>query len=147
MIVLITLPLVLLLGGVYYFSRVKILELTNEIENLKQEFEKERAEIRRDARKRSGAVQWGKTIEHFVPFMTDFPVPAEDVVFLGMPIDYVGFTDTGSKTKCSVHFVEVKSGVSFLSTKQKNIKKAIEEGRVVFHEIAVDNNRAELHEE
>ena len=141
MIVLITLPLVILLGGVYYFSRVKILELTNEIENLKQEFEKERAEIRRDARKRSGAVQWGKTIEHFVPFMTDFPVPAEDVVFLGMPIDYVGFTDTASKTKCSVHFVEVKSGNSFLIGKQKNIKKAIQEGRVHWHEIAVDGNK------
>ena len=120
MIVLITLPLVILLGGVYYFSRVKILELTNEIENLKQEFEKERAEIRRDAKKRSGAVQWGKTIEHFVPFMTDFPIPPEDVTFLGMPIDYVGFSDTGSKTKCSVHFVEVKSGNSFLMGKQFN---------------------------
>jgi len=141
MIVLIILPLVLLLGGVYYFSRVKILELTNEIENLKQEFEKERSEIRRDAKKRSGAVQWGKTIEHFVPFMSDFPVPAEDVVFLGMPIDYVGFTDTASKTKCSVHFVEVKSGNSFLMGKQKNIKKAIQEGRVHWHEIAVDGNK------
>jgi predicted Holliday junction resolvase-like endonuclease len=141
MIVLIILPLVVLLGGVYYFSRVKILELTNEIENLKQEFEKERAEIRRDAKKRSGAVQWGKTIEHFVPFMSDFPVPAEDVVFLGMPIDYVGFTDTASKTKCSVHFVEVKSGNSFLMGKQKNIKKAIQEGRVHWHEIAVDGNK------
>ena len=62
-------------------------------------------------------------------------------------IDYVGFTDTESAKKCKVHFVEVKSGVSFLSTKQKNIKKAIEEGRVVFHEIAVDSNRAEIVEE
>lgn len=141
MIVLIMLPLVILLGGVYYFSRVKILELTNEIENLKQEFEKERAEIRTDAKKRSGAVQWGKTIEHFVPFMTDFPIPPEDVTFLGMPIDYVGFSDTGSKTKCSVHFVEVKSGNSFLMGKQKNIKKAIQEGRVHWHEIAVDGNK------
>ena len=57
-----------------------------------------------------------------------------------MPIDYVGFTDTESKTKCNVHFIEVKSGVSSLSAKQRNIKKAIEEGRVVFHEIAVDDN-------
>jgi predicted Holliday junction resolvase-like endonuclease len=87
-------------------------------------------------------VQWGKTIEHFVPFMSDFPIPAEDVTFLGMPIDYVGFSNTESKTKCSVHFVEVKSGNSFLMGKQKNIKKAIEEGRVFWHEIAVDGNNA-----
>ena len=72
--------------------------------------------------------------------MSEFPVPPEDCTFLSMPIDYVGFTDTGSKTKCSVHFVEVKSGSSFLMGKQKNIKKAIEEGRVHWHEISVDGN-------
>ena len=55
--------------------------------------------------------------------MSDFPVPPEDCTFLGMPIDYVAFKDTGSKTKCSVHFVEVKSGSAFLMGKQKNIKK------------------------
>jgi len=79
--------------------------------------------------------------------MTKFPVPAEDVVFVGMPIDYVGFTSTDSKVDCKVHFIEVKSGNSTLSAKQKNIKKAIEEGRVFFHEIAVDANRAEVIEE
>jgi predicted Holliday junction resolvase-like endonuclease len=125
--------------SILLLNRVKLYK--NEIELLKQQFEKERAEIRTDAKKRSGAVQWGKTIEHFVPFMTDFPIPPEDVTFLGMPIDYVGFSDTGSKTKCSVHFVEVKSGNSFLMGKQKNIKKAIEEGRVYWHEIAVDGNK------
>lgn len=135
------------LGGLLYFSIKKLTETANLLKEQQKSFEKEKAVIRKDAQKRSGAVQWGKTIEHFVPFMTKFPLPPEDVVFLGMPIDYVGFTDTGSKTKCKVHFVEVKSGSSFLSEKQKNIKRAIEEGRVVFHEIAVDNNRAEIHEE
>ena len=118
-------------------------QLKQELVEVKEEFEKERAKIRIDAKKRSGAVQWGKTIEHFVPFMTDFPVPPEDCTFLGMPIDYVAFKDTGSKTKCSVHFVEVKSGSSFLMGKQKNIKKAIEEGRVHWHEISVDGNSVE----
>jgi predicted Holliday junction resolvase-like endonuclease len=75
--------------------------------------------------------------------MSEFPLPPESVVFVGMPIDYVGFTDTESAKNCQVHFVEVKSGSSMLSAKQKNIKKAIEEGRVVFHEIAVDSNRVE----
>jgi len=131
-----TIAVVLLLaglGGVIYLFKRKI-------KILKKEFEKERAFIRADAKKRSGAVQWGKTIEHFVPFMSNFPVPPEDCTFLGMPIDYVGFSNTNSKTKCSVHFVEVKSGSSFLMGKQKNIKKAIEEGRVHWHEISVDGN-------
>ena len=116
---------------------------TLKIKNLKEDFEVEKGLIKIDAKKRSGAVQWGKTIEHFVPFMTDFPVPAEDCTFLGMPIDYVAFTDTKSKTKCAVHIIEVKSGSSFLMSKQRNIKKAIEEGRVHWHEISVDGNTVE----
>lgn len=107
----------------------------------------EKAKVKKDSTFRSSAVNWGKTIEHFVPFMTNFPVPPEDVVFLGMPIDYVGFTHTDSKTKCEVHFIEVKSGNAALMGKQRNIKKAIEEQRVYWHEIAVEGNRAEIIEE
>jgi len=107
----------------------------------------EKAKVKKDSTFRSSAVNWGKTIEHFVPFMTNFPVPPEDVVFLGMPIDYVGFTHTDSKTKCEVHFIEVKSGNAALMGKQRNIKKAIEEGRVRWHEISVAGNRAEVIEE
>ena len=103
--------------------------------------------IEKDSTFRSSAVNWGKSIEHFVPFMTKFPVPPEDVVFLGMPIDYVGFTHTDSKTKCEVHFIEVKSGNAALMGKQRNIKRAIQEGRVTWHEISVEANRAEIIEE
>lgn len=134
-----------------YFSAVLIVliiavvwNFRSQLEKLKEQHEEElRREItkaRKEGKQRSAAVQWGKTIEHFVPFMEEFPIPAEDVVFLGMPIDYVGFTNTGSKTKCEVHFVEVKSGSSFLMGKQKNIKKAIQEGRVHWHEVSVDGN-------
>ena len=126
----------LILVGVVIFYTLKI-------KKLKEDFEIEKGLIKIDAKKRSGAVQWGKTIEHFVPFMTDFPVPAEDCTFLGMPIDYVAFTDTKSKSKCAVHIIEVKSGSSFLMSKQRNIKKAIEEGRVHWHEISVDGNTVE----
>jgi len=134
-----------------YFSAVLIVliiavvwNFKSQLEKLKEQHEEElRREItkaRKDGKQRSASVQWGKTIEHFVPFMEEFPIPAEDVVFLGMPIDYVGFTNTGSKTKCEVHFVEVKSGSSFLMGKHKNIKKAIQEGRVYWHEVSVDGN-------
>lgn len=123
---------IILIGVVVFYTR--------KIKKLKESFEVEKGLIKIDAKKRSGAVQWGKTIEHFVPFTSKFPVPAEDCTFLGMPIDYVGFTNTNSKTKCAVHIIEVKSGSSFLMSKQRNIKKAIEEGRVHWHEISVDGN-------
>ena len=119
---------------------VALYKAKQKIKGIEEAFILERTKIRKDAKFRSSAVNWGKTIEHFVPFMEKFPVPPEDVVFLGMPIDYVGFSNTASKTKCEVHFVEVKSGSSFLMGKQKNIKKAIQEGRVYWHEIAVKGN-------
>ena len=101
---------------------------------------KEEKRIRDDAYKRSRAVGFGKTIEHFVPFMEGFPVKAKDVQFYGNPVDYIGIKNRNSKTKCEVHFIEVKSGSSFLMGKQKNIKKAIQEGRVYWHEMSVEGN-------
>jgi len=141
---------VLLVIGVLIYL---VLELNTEVKDLQKKLEEkdanhiiEKAKVKKDSTFRSSAVNWGKTIEHFVPFMTTFPIPPEDVVFLGMPIDYVGFTNTESKTECEVHFIEVKSGNAFLMGKQKNIKKAIEEGRVFWHEIAVESNRPEISE-
>ena len=99
---------------------------------------KEEKRIREDAYSRSRAVSFGKTIEHYVPFMDDFPINPGDVRFFGNPIDYIAFTDMGSKKKCAIHFVEVKSGKSNLNNRQKNIKNAILEGKVHWHEYNVD---------
>ena len=101
---------------------------------------KEEKRIREDAYQRSRAVSFGKTIEHYVPFMKEFPVEPKDVQFFGKPIDYIAFANRGSKKKCSVHFIEVKSGNSNLNGHQKNIKTAILEGRVHWHEFNVDGS-------
>lgn len=149
MIYVIAASLSVIAGLIYMLNmlRDEIRRLEHEIEQTAAAHIIEKAKVKKESTFRSSAVNWGKTIEHFVPFMTKFPVPPEDVVFLGMPIDYVGFTHTESKTKCEVHFIEVKSGNSILMGKQRNIKKAIQEGRVHWHEIAVDGNRAEIVEE
>ena len=99
---------------------------------------KEEKLIREDAYQRSRAVSFGKTIEHYVPFMEEFPVDPKDAKFFGKPIDYIAFTDAGSKKKCAIHFIEVKSGTSTLNSRQSNIKDAILEGRIHWHEFNVD---------
>lgn len=146
-VIVLSLLVVGTLGYLMYIAKQEIKRLEQVIVEKELDLIEEIKKARKDSKFRSSAVNWGKSIEHFVPFMSKFPLPPEDVVFIGMPIDYVGFTDTESAKKCTVHFLEVKSGVSMLSGKQRNIKKAIEEGRVVFHEIAVDSNRAEVVEE
>lgn len=139
--------LVAFLAAAIYLIQIQLADAKAALVSKDATHEIEKAKVKKDSTFRSSAVNWGKTIEHFVPFMTKFPVPPEDVVFLGMPIDYVGFTSTESKTKCEVHFIEVKSGNAALMGKQRNIKKAIQEGRVYWHEIAVDGNRAEVTQE
>ena len=138
MIFLITLTVCALAFAAYvYLSHNKITERKAEALLAKWKQKEEKA-IREDAYQRSRAVSFGKTIEHYVPFMENFPVDPKDVQFFGKPIDYIAFANRGSKKKCSVHFIEVKSGNSNLNSHQKNIKTAILEGRVHWHEFNVD---------
>lgn len=139
---LILLSTVVVVVGVLLYDRHRLQKkYRQEISGLLEGFEKERKEIRTDARKRSSAVMFGLTVEHFVPFIDEFPIPPESANFLGKPIDYVGYTSTDSKDECAVHFIEVKSGNSQLLPHQRNIKKAIQEGRVHWHEIRIDSNK------
>ena len=145
MIYVIAASLSVIAGLIYMLNRTRdeIKRLEDLIAEKKLELLEEVAKARKDSKFRSSAANWGFTIENFVPFIDSFPIPPEDVNFLGKPIDYVGFTHTDSKTKCEVHFIEVKSGQSLLSQKQRNIKLAIQQGRVRWHEVRVDANSVE----
>lgn len=136
--ILIGILILTLVGGSVLFRENK--ELKSEIKSIKEDFVKERVNIKVDAKKRSGPVQWGLAVENFVPFMDCFPVPVEDVKFLGKPIDLIAFTDLDDKDKCKVHIIEVKSGSAFLNAHQKNIKHAIKEKRMEWHEVRVKGN-------
>tara|TARA_R110002167_G_scaffold117712_1_gene293832 strand:- start:31 stop:483 length:453 start_codon:yes stop_codon:yes gene_type:complete len=126
---------VIIVALVYKIHKVKQDMIQQQVD-----FDKEKYKIRRDAKFRSASVNWGLAIENFVPFMDQFPIPSEAINFLGKPIDYVGFTDTESKTKCKVHIIEVKSGRSQLSAHQRNIRDAVKAGRVEWHEVRVAGN-------
>ena len=136
--ILITLTVCSLAFALYvYKSHVNMVEKRAEAMLAKWKQKEEKA-IREDAYQRSRAVSFGKTIEHYVPFMEIFPINPNDVRFFGNPIDYIAFTDMGSKKKCAVHFLEVKSGESTLNGRQRNIKDAIQKGRVYWHEYNAD---------
>ena len=117
-----------------------VYKLKKELIQQAYDFNKERGKIRKDAAFRSSAVNWGMTIENFVPFMDEFPVPPESAVFMGKPIDFVSFTDTDDPEKCKVHIIEVKSGKSQLLKHQRHIRDAVKDGRVEWHEIRVASN-------
>ena len=83
------------------------------------------------SQKKSSEVRLGQIAEQLAPFLEKFPYDPKKISFLGNPIDYVYFGDD------KVAIIEVKSGNSRLSKKQKAIKKLILEGRVEWDEIRI----------
>ncbi len=86
---------------------------------------------RKDAVKRSRAVIQGQMAEQMAPFFPNFPCNPNDVKFIGKPIDFIGFSED------EIVFIEMKTGNSQLSEKEKKIKKLIEDKKVRYVEYKV----------
>lgn len=96
---------------------------------------KKTKKLRNDAIKRSKAVIGGQVVEQVAPFLPGFPGNPSDAKFLGKPVDFVLFSGLSDKdTVDEILFVEVKTGKSELSKREKGIRKAVEEGRVRYVE-------------
>ncbi len=90
---------------------------------------------REDAVKKSRAVLGGQFGEQIAPFLPKFPCNPGDVRFIGKPVDFIAFPGSAEgKTVTDVLFIEVKSGDSHLSNREKEIKNAIKAGRVHYVE-------------
>lgn len=86
------------------------------------------------SQKKSSETRLGQISEHLVPFLENCRHDPKTMHFLGNPIDYLVFDfDQGSIT-----FLEVKSGNSKASKRQKTIKNIIKSGRVFYEEIRIN---------
>jgi predicted Holliday junction resolvase-like endonuclease len=91
--------------------------------------------IRQDAIDRSRAVIAGKITEHFIPYLPDFAFNPKDARFIGTPIDMVVFDGLDEGDLKRVVFIEVKTGNSALSGRERKIRDAITAGKVEFQEL------------
>lgn len=94
--------------------------------------EQERS-IRHDAAQRSQAVTTGKVMEHLVPYLPNFNYNPKDARFIGSPIDFVvfdGLNDDEDDQLRAVVFVEIKTGQSSLTRRERMVRDAIKAGRV-----------------
>jgi predicted Holliday junction resolvase-like endonuclease len=98
-----------------------------QIERWKQQHEQE---IRLDAIQRSSAVTRGKVTEHIVPYLPGFDLDPKDIRFLGTPIDLIAFKGLNGSEEIEIVFIEVKTGGSVLSARERAVKKAVEQKRV-----------------
>lgn len=100
-------------------------------EELGQEREKNRTLL---SQKKSSETRLGQISEHLVPFLENCQHDPKNMHFMGNPIDYVVFDfDQGSIT-----FLEVKSGNSKPTKRQKIVKNIIKMGRVFYEEIRIN---------
>jgi predicted Holliday junction resolvase-like endonuclease len=100
-------------------------------EELGQEREKNRTLL---SQKKSSETRLGQISEHLVPFLEGCPYDPKNLHFLGNPIDFVSFDfDAGEIT-----FIEVKSGNSKPTKRQKIVKNIVKQGRVNYAEIRIN---------
>jgi predicted Holliday junction resolvase-like endonuclease len=105
-------------------------EASNHVVEWKEKREKV---IRQDAVQRSQAVTVGKITEHLVPHLPNFNYNPKDARFIGSPVDFVvfdGLNDEESDQIRNVVFIEVKTGASALTKRERLVRDAIKAGRV-----------------
>ena len=92
-------------------------------------------ETRNDAIKRSRAVLGGQLAEQIAPFLPGFPCNAADVRFIGKPFDFIAFPGMAEgKPLEEILLIEVKTGSSKLSEREKEIRELCKKGKVRYLE-------------
>ena len=95
------------------------------------------AEIRGDAVSRSLAVTAGKVHEQLIPYLPSFPYNPKDVRFLGSPVDLVVFDGLAEGHVQRIVFVEVKTGGSSLTVRERSVRDVIRCRAVEWAELRV----------
>jgi predicted Holliday junction resolvase-like endonuclease len=107
-------------------------EVQVEFEEWKSQYEQS---IRQDAIQKSRAVTLGKITEHFIPYLPHFSYNPKDARFIGSPVDFVVFDGLDEGDVRKIIFVEVKTGISGLSPRERQIRDAIRSGKVEWVEM------------
>ena len=93
--------------------------------------ETEEAKKKITSQKKSGEVRLGNIAEKLAPFLDYFEYDPANAHFLGQPIDYVVFEDD------EIVFVEIKTGKSQLSKKQRHIRDLVKARLISWKEIRI----------
>ena len=93
------------------------------------------AEIREDAVLRSQAITAGKVHEQLLPYLPGFTYNPKDVRFLGSPTDLIVFDGLAEGAVERVIFLEVKTGGANLTSRERSVREAVQEGRVEWLEV------------
>lgn len=122
------------------FSKEWQIKYIQDIEELKKLFKESEKIIKLKSVSSSRRSLVGKFIEKFVPFLSKVPFAPSDMHFLGQPIDYIVFEGLREDKIRKVIFLEIKTGESKLTKREKSLKEAIARKKVYWKEIRVDTS-------
>jgi len=120
--------------------------LTKEVTVTLEQWKVEK-EIRQDAIDKSQSVTFGKMTEHVVPYLPGSRFNPADARFIGSPIDFVVFDGLGDNEVRKIVFVEVKTGASNLSTRERGVRNAVQDKHIEWLEIKVNLDNTEIVQE
>ena len=95
------------------------------------------AKVRLDAVQRSQAITSGKVHEQLLPYLPDFPYNPKDVRFLGSPTDLIVFDGLTDGHVQRIVFLEVKTGGSTLTARERSVRDAVQAREVEWLEVRV----------
>ncbi|MFH1637559.1 MAG: Holliday junction resolvase-like protein [Candidatus Woesearchaeota archaeon] len=101
------------------------------IKQMKEELKKMKLKATDQAAKKSVAINFGKIVEKVAPALKGFPMHKNDCRPIMEPIDYIvfsGLTKKGIVDKLA--FIDIKTGSSQLNVHEKQVKEAVEKGKV-----------------
>lgn len=118
----------------------KNVEISKINEQLEEEVNKNKKII---SQKKSSETRLGLITEQISPFLVNFPYNPKHVHFFGQPIDFIVFDyDQGE-----IIFLEVKSGNSKESTRQRTIKNIIKSGNIFYEQMRVNEKGVKIKRE
>jgi predicted Holliday junction resolvase-like endonuclease len=99
-----------------------------------------RKKLKTRSEKATESINVGKVIEKIAPALEGFRYDRRDCRALFEPIDYIIFDGLTRKNGLvdAIHFIDIKTGKSSLNEHQRQIKDAIESGRVVWDSFKVE---------
>lgn len=114
-------------------------EAMSRLEDWKRSAEKS---IRQDAAVRSQSVTRGKVAEQFIPYLPEFGYNPKDARFIGSPVDFVVFDGLSDGALKEIVIVEVKTGASALTEREKQVREIVESGKVSWRELRLLANES-----
>lgn len=94
--------------------------------------QRQQAKADTGAERKAASIGVGKVVEKVLPACRNFEYPAADCRFLAEPIDMIVFRGASEMAVSHITFMDVKTGESRLNAHQRQVRDAVNDGRVRF---------------